>query len=81
VEEMAHKADSIQLPKDLVADLLESSSRLQEIAETLEVQLDEKTVKRLRIGDKELKKRQYKTASGQEDIDRILSSWDMRQSS
>ncbi len=42
--------------------------------ETLEVQLDKKTVKRLRIGERELKKRQYKVASSREDIDRILSS-------
>ncbi len=74
VEEMARRADSIQLPKELVADLLESSLRFQEVAETLEVQLDKKTVKRLKTGDKELKKRQYKVASSREDIDRILSS-------
>ena len=73
-EQMARRADSIQLPKELVADLLESSLRFQEVAETLEVQLDKKTVKRLKIGDRELKKRQYKVASSREDIDRILSS-------
>jgi hypothetical protein len=71
---MARIADSIQLPKELVVDLLESSLRFQEVAETLEVQLDKKTVKRLRIGDMELEKRQYKVASSREDIDRILSS-------
>jgi len=74
LEQMARRADSIQLPKGLVEDLLESSLRFQEIAETLEVQLDKKTVKRLRIGERELKKRQYKVASSREDIDRILSS-------
>ncbi len=71
---MARRADSIQLPKDLVADLLESSLRFQEVAETLEVQLDKKTVRRLKTGDKELKKRKYKVASSREDINRILSS-------
>jgi len=74
LEEMARRADSIQLPRELVVDLLESSLRFQEVAETLEVQLDKKTVKRLKIGDRELKKRQYKVASSREDIDRILSS-------
>lgn len=71
---MARRADSIQLPRELVADLLESSLRFQEIAETLEVQLDKKTMKRLKTGDKQLKKRQYKTASSREEIHRILSS-------
>jgi len=72
LEHMARRADSIQLPKELVADLLESSLGFQEVAETLEVQLDKKTVKRLKIGDRELKKRQYKVASSREDADRIL---------
>ena len=40
----------------------------------MEVRLDKKTVKRLKIGNKELKKRQYKVASSREDIDRILFS-------
>ena len=71
---MARRADSIQLPRDLVADLLESSLRFQEVAETLEVQLDKKTIKRLKTGDRELKKRRYKVASSREGIDRILSS-------
>lgn len=40
----------------------------------MEHQLDMETLRRLRIGDKELKKRQYKVASSGEEIDRILSS-------
>jgi hypothetical protein len=74
VAEMARRPDSIQLPKTLVADLLESSLRFQELAETLEVQLDKKTVKRLKTGENELKRGRYKVAPGREDIDRILSS-------
>ena len=70
---MARRAESIQLPKNVVADLLESSLRFQELAETLEVQLDKKTVKRLKTGENELKRGQYKVASSREDIDRILS--------
>jgi hypothetical protein len=38
------------------------------------VRLDDNSGKRLKTGDKELKKRQYKVASRREDIDRILSS-------
>jgi hypothetical protein len=36
--------------------------------------LDKKTVKSLKTGDEELRKRQYKVASSREDIERILSS-------
>lgn len=71
---MARRTESVQLPRNLVADLLESSLRFQEVAETLEVQLDKKTVKRLKTGEKELKTGRYKVGSSREDIDRILSS-------
>ena len=40
----------------------------------MKVQLEKKTVKRLKTGDRDLKKRQYKVASSREDIGRILSS-------
>jgi hypothetical protein len=40
----------------------------------LKVELDKKTLRRLKTGDKEFKKRQYNVASSREDIDRILSS-------
>ncbi len=71
---MARRADSVQLPRNLVAELLESSLRLQEVAETLEVQLDKKTMKRLKTGEKELKTGRYKVAASREGIHRILSS-------
>jgi hypothetical protein len=35
---------------------------------------EKKTLKRLKTGDRELKKRRYKVASSRKDIDRILSS-------
>lgn len=38
------------------------------------VHLDKKSIKRLKTGDRELKKREYKVASSREDIDRVLSS-------
>jgi hypothetical protein len=37
-------------------------------------QPDKKAAKRLKNGDRELKKRQHKVASSREDIDRILST-------
>ena len=38
------------------------------------VQLDDNSGKRLKTGDKELRRRQYKVAASRKDIDRILSS-------
>lgn len=48
--------------------------RMHEVAETLEVQLDKKTMKRLKLGESQLKRGQYKKASSREEIHRILSS-------
>ncbi len=72
--DMARRAASVQLPRGLVADLLESSIRLQEVAETLEVQLDRRTVRRLKIGERQYKRGAYRVASSRTDIDRLLTS-------
>lgn len=69
---MARRA-SVQVPKELVADLIESSLRFQEVVETLEVQLDKKTLRRLKAGDREYKQGKFKVASTREEIDRVLS--------
>ncbi len=63
----------------MVADLLESSLRFQEVVETLEVQLDKKTLRRLKAGDREYKKGKFKVTSTKEEIDRVLSGSVMRQ--
>lgn len=57
----------------MVADLIESSLRFQEVVETLEVQLDKKTLRRLKAGDREYKQGKFKVASTREEIDRVLS--------
>jgi hypothetical protein len=57
----------------LVEDLLESSVRFQEVAETLEVQLDKKTLRRLKTGEREYKQGKFKVATSREAIDKVLS--------
>ncbi len=71
---MARKAASVQLAREQVADLLESSIRLQEVVETLEVQLDRRTVRRLKIVERQYREGAYRVASSRRDIDRLLSS-------
>lgn len=71
---MAKKEGSLQLPKELVADLFEASLRFQEVVETLEVQLDKETVRRLKQGEREYRQGKYKVASSREGIEKVLST-------
>ncbi len=70
----AKKGASVELPSDLVKDLFEASLRFQAVVETLEVQLDKETVRRLKTGEKEYQKGKYKVASTRQDIEKILSN-------
>ncbi|MDE1766847.1 MAG: hypothetical protein KGI27_11340 [Thaumarchaeota archaeon] len=70
---MTKKTTAVQLPKDLVEDLIEASLRFQEVVETLEVQLDKKTVERLKRGEKEYRQGRYNTAANRDEIEKVLS--------
>ena len=71
---MAKKDSSVYLPKELVADLFEASLKFQEVVETLEVQLDKETIRRLKRGEREYREGGYKVASSREEIERVLSA-------
>ncbi|HZY95156.1 MAG TPA: hypothetical protein VFE98_09945 [Candidatus Bathyarchaeia archaeon] len=70
---MARKNSSIEVPRELVADLSETSQKFRQLLETLEVQLDPATLRRLEAGDKEYRMSKYKTASTSEQVHRVLS--------
>jgi hypothetical protein len=70
----ARRRTSIQLSKELASDLAEASTKVSAVLETLEVQLDKQTMRRLKIGEKELKSRKYKLARTEAQIDKVLSS-------
>jgi hypothetical protein len=67
------KRPSIQISKELAEDLVSASIKVNEVIETLEVQLDKQTMRRLKIGEKQYSKGQFKTAKTKEDIDKVLS--------
>lgn len=70
---MAKKRASVQLPKELVTDLFEASLRFHEVVVTLEVLLDEQTVRRLKMGEKEYRQGKYRVALTRREIDEVLS--------
>ncbi len=71
---MARKRASVQLSKELVIDLFEAALRFRELVETLEVQLDRDTIRRVKRGERQYKQGKFKVASNRGEIDRILSA-------
>lgn len=73
VKLLTRKAVTLRLPKELITDLFEVSLRFHEVVETLEVQLDKETVRRLKMGEEEYRQGKYKVASTRPEIDKVLS--------
>jgi len=63
---------SVRLPKKVVEELLKTSLEFTEVIERMEVLLDEKTVKRLKKGEREYKSEKYITATKTE-VDKVLA--------
>ena len=70
---MAKMSGSVRLPKKVVEELLKTSLEFTEVIERMEVLLDEKTVKRLKKGEREYKSEKYITATKTE-VDKVLSA-------
>ena len=65
---------SIQLSKELASDLAQATAKVNEVLETLEVQLDKRTLRRLKLGQKEYRIGSYKLARSEAEIDKVLSA-------
>jgi uncharacterized protein YhaN len=57
-----------------VAGLYEASVRFEQIIETMEVLLDKKTMQRIKLGEKQYRKKAYVLARDAEEIRKVLSS-------
>lgn len=68
---MAKISGSVRLPKKVLEELLKTSLEFTEVIERMEVLLDEKTVNRLKRGEREYKSGKYITATKTE-VDKVL---------
>ncbi len=55
---------TIRLPKDVVEEMYRASVRFAELLETLEVLLDKKTMRRIKLGEQQYRRMQYVVARG-----------------
>ncbi len=69
----SRKRSSIQLSKELASDLAEASAKVNVVLETLEVQLDKQTMRRLKLGEKEYQQGKYTVARTEAEIEKVLS--------
>jgi len=57
-----------------VAGLYEASVKFEQIIETMEVLLDKKTMRRIKLGEREYRRKAYILAREAEEIRKVLSS-------
>jgi hypothetical protein len=66
--------ETIKLPKDVVEEMYRVSSRFAELLETLEILLDKKTLRRIRLEEAQYRRKQYVVAKGPREIRKVLST-------
>ena len=69
---MRANSQTVRLPRSVVAGLYEASVRFEQIIETMEVLLDKKTVQRIRLGEKQYRKKAYVLVREAEEIRKVL---------
>ena len=69
---MRANSQTVRLPKSVVAGLYAASVRFEQIVETMEVILDKKTMQRIKLGEKQYRKKAYVLARDAEEIRKVL---------
>ena len=69
---MRANSQTVRLPRSVVAGLYEASVRFEQIIETMEVLLDKKTMRRIKVGKKQYRKKAYVLAREAEEIRKVL---------
>ena len=70
---LTKKRTSIRLSNDLATELLEASIKVNEVVESLEVQLDKETMRKLKLGERQYSRGQFKVAKNTAEIDTIFA--------
>lgn len=71
---MVTSTQTIRLPKEVVVEIYRTSMKFAELLETLEVLLDKKTMRRIKLGEEQYRRKQYVIAKGPREIRRALST-------
>lgn len=66
-------AATVRLPRKVVEELYDASLRFAGVVETLEVLMDKRTMRRIKVGEREYSKRKYVVAKSPAQIRKALS--------
>lgn len=66
-------AATVRLPRKVLEELYDASVRFASVVETLEVLMDEQTMRQIKAGEKEYSRRQHVVAKGPVEIRKVLS--------
>jgi len=66
-------AATVRLPRKVVEELYDASLRVAGVVETLEVLMDKRTMRRIKMGEREYSMRKYVFAKGPAQIRKALS--------
>ena len=69
----AMAAATVRLPRKVVEELYDASLRVAGVVETLEVLMDKRTMRRIKMGEREYSMRKYVFAKGPAQIRKALS--------
>lgn len=71
---MATKTATVRLPRTVVEEMYQASLKFAGVLETMEVVLDKKTMRRIKLGEQQYRRRQYVAAKGAMAIRKVLST-------
>jgi uncharacterized protein YhaN len=71
---LRESSQTVKVPRSVVARLYEASVRFEQIIETMEVLLDKKTMQRIKLGERQYRKKAYVVARDAEEARKVLSS-------
>ena len=66
------ETETIRIPRKVLEEIYDAHEKIDQILETLEVLMDEETLKRLKKGEEELKTGDYVDAAEPEEIEELL---------
>jgi predicted CopG family antitoxin len=73
-EEAYQMLRTLKKPGETFTEVIERIARRNSLLETLKVLLDKKTMRRIKLGEQQFRRKQYVTVKGPKEVRRVLST-------
>lgn len=71
---MTTRTEAVRVPRLVIEEIYRAGLRFAEVLDTLEVLLDKETMRRIKLGEKQYRGRQYVVAKNRQAIRKLLSA-------